>query len=213
MVPVRSRALRDVSGDARWRCSRQTRARKYRSLAFMRDPGRRGGFARSRRAELPTLSPTAPLVCWGPAPCTKRGQLRRALFPCRARVALRCLVGSLVRFFVYFALRDRRRFVTPAPPPDRRWNNAPINRGSVPARSERAKRRLRVARPDRGTLKGAMFRSGGTRLVAYPRLVHGDGPSASRVAVGEGWVSRTGVRSKTRYSPGPGIIRILTTRQ
>ena len=96
------------------------------------------GFARSRRAELPTLSPTAPLVCCGPAPWTKRGQLRRALFPCRTRVALRCLVGSLVRFFVYFALRDRRRLVNPGASAGSTLEHRPNQPGSPHDPNERS---------------------------------------------------------------------------
>ena len=50
--------------------------------------------------------------------------------------------------------------------------------------------------------------------VAYPRLVHGDGPPASRVAVGEGWISRTGVFIERDPIPtGPGVVRIRTLRQ
>ena len=42
-------------------------------------------------------------------------------------------------------------------------------------------------------LNRAMFGSGHRAPVAYPRLVHGDDPQAKRVAVGEGWISRTGI--------------------
>ena len=89
------------------------------TLALERCAGCRGGFARPPRAELPTLSPTAPLVCWGPAPWTKRGQLRRALFPWRTRVAPRWLVDSLLRACLLRSPGPSAHAETPAPPRDR----------------------------------------------------------------------------------------------
>ena len=60
-----------------------TLARDHRHgcLAFARCRGCRGGFARSRPAELPT--PRLPRLSfdWGPVPWTKRGQLRRVFVP------------------------------------------------------------------------------------------------------------------------------------
>ena len=65
--------------------------------------------------------------------------------------------------------------------------------------------RGRTNQHDAAVEKGDV-RYGGTRHVAYPRLVHGDdGPPASRVAVGEGWISRTGVPSRGRHATEPGV--------
>ena len=92
--PVAHRAFRLIGGPGPWTKRGQLRR------VFFPDPGGRparllggpprcdgcrGGSARPRRTELPTLSPTAPLVCWGPAPWTKRGQLRQASFAWRAQ--------------------------------------------------------------------------------------------------------------------------------
>ena len=74
-----------------------------------------------------------------------------------------------------------------------------ISRTGVPSKTRHSTEPGVVRISTTRQLKRAMFGSGGTRHVAYPRLVHGDGPPASRVAVGEGWTSRTGVPSRGRH--------------
>ena len=84
----------------------------------------------------------------------------------------------------------------------------------LPAHAERAERRLPAAHAG-----PPVFETGDVQIGQHRRrwLIHASStatvPPASRVAVGEGWISRTWVRSKTRYSAGSGVVRIRTTPQ
>ena len=121
--------------------------------------------------------------------------------------------GWSVNPVFYFALRDRPRLVNPGTPAGsiRAIRTPPEHRPIQSGPGTFPKERSAIRRRD--------IERGDVQIGRHRRkwLIHASStatvPSASRVAVGEGWISRTGVASRGRHSTGPRVVRISTRRQ
>ena len=133
-----------------------------------------------------------------------------ASFAWRTRVARRCLVDRLVPLFVYFALR--------CPSALGNLDKAGLFSLPLPGGRWRSTRRRNIARFNRGCAAGCRtsgapgsgrphrsgdFETGDVQIGRHQRkwLVHASStaavPSASRVAVGEGWISQRALVERT----------------